>query len=1139
VASSAEAAGRAGVGSVTRDRGQGTVFWVGVLGPLLVRSGDEPVPVPAPKQRVILATLALRAGQVASYDELEEIVWDGAPPAGARVAIRNYVKRLRQILGPVAGRRIVTRDPGYALEADPDEVDALRFTALCSQGSEAIRFDAPPGGGPGAWELLGEAIGLWRGNPLVDVPSNVLITAEVPRLDALRMQAQEWRMDAGLARGLHAELVGELTQLAQDHPWRERFHAQLMLALYRCGRQAEALAAYQRTRRMLVDELGVEPGRELRDLQAGILDADPDLAAPGPALARFLAAPPAPEQAPSGGRAAAGAVSGEANRDEGRARATLPGRAPASGTSASDSHTATSHTATSRTPTGRTPTSRTSTGRTPTSRTLGGRTKAGQAAETTGRRVAGEVAGGGTSEAGVARPGPDRGPAASRAPAAKASPSVGAGSSRPGRAGAPPAEQAPVVPRQLPAGVAHFAGRSAELAELQAWQQDAASADGVANVLVIGGTAGAGKTALAVHWAQHSAGEFPDGQLYVNLRGFDPSGTPVAPGDALRWFLGAFGVTEEQIPDSVEAQSALYRSVLAGKRVLVILDNARDAAQVRPLLPGSRSCLALVTSRTRLPGLVATEGARLVPLDVLTAGEAHELLAGRLGERARAEADAAQQLTEACSRLPLALSIVAARVAARPYLPLADLARELADAQGRLEALDAGDPVASIRAVFSWSCEQLSGPAARMFRLLGLHAGPDVTIAAAASLAGVDRAQATAAVAELADTHLIAEHAPGRYAFHDLLRAYAAYLARTTDGDAERREAVYRVLDHYLHTASAGSRVLNPVRPYITLEAAQAGVVPELLGYASETVAWFEAEHQVLIAAIAQASEGGFYQHAWQLPWAVWLFFDRAGYWHDQVAIQRTAVDAAKRLGDRARQAHAYRDLGAAVGRLGQLAEARDYCRQALDLHRQVGDRLGEARAHNEIAMLAEQQGRIAEALGHAQLALTLYRQEGHEQGLAKMLNGVGWMHAQLGDYEQALAFCEQALSMYRGRGDPLNEAATWDSVGYALLHLGRLDEAISCLRTALSIIDGLRMGYYETTMLVHLGDAYHAAGEVGLARQSWQEALDILEGLNHSDADQVRARLQGDEPPGPGIPTAAAESALGGRLRENHAVGA
>ena len=769
------------------------------------------MPVPAPKQRVILATLALRAGQVASYDELAEIVWDGAPPAGARVAIRNYVKRLRQILGPVAGRRIVTQDPGYALEAEPDEVDALRFTALCSKGGEAIRQDTPSGGGPGAWEILGEAIGLWRGNPLVDVPSNVLLTAEVPRLDALRMQAQEWRMDAGLARGLHAELVGELTQLAQDHPWRERFHAQLMLALYRCGRQAEALAAYQRTRRMLVDELGVEPGRELRDLQAGILDADPGLAAPGPALARFLAAPPAPEPAKPGRTAAAGPP-GEAKQAAGRAPATLPGRAPA--------------------------------GEAP------GRPGTGGLRQ----RARWSQQGRSPDHPRGCRPRPRPGPGEPGSRRRRRPRRRAPGPSRAGRAGAAPAGQAAVVPRQLPAGVAHFAGRTAELAELQAWRHEAASADGAAKVLVIGGTAGAGKTALAVHWAHHSAAEFPDGQLYVNLRGFDPSGTPVAPGDALRWFLGAFGVTEEQMPDSVDAQSALYRSVLAGKQVLVILDNARDAAQVRPLLPGSQTCLAVVTSRARLPGLAATEGARLVPLDVLTAGEAHELLASRLGERARAEADAAQQLTEACSRLPLALSIVAARVAARPYLPLADLARELADAQGRLEALDAGDPVASIRAVFSWSCEQLSAPAARMFRLLGLHAGPDVTVAAAASLAGVDRGQAAAAVAELADAHLIAEHAPGRYAFHDLLRAYAAYLAGTTDSDEERREAVNRVLDHYLHTASAGSRVLNPVRPHIALGPPQPGVVPELLGYAGETLAWFEAERQVLIAAIAQAS---------------------------------------------------------------------------------------------------------------------------------------------------------------------------------------------------------------------------------------------------------------------------------------------
>ena len=335
-----------------------------------------------------------------------------------------------------------------------------------------------------------------------------------------------------------------------------------------------------------MDELGVEPGRELRDLQAGILDADPGLAAPGPALARFLAAPPAPEPGESGLRDAAGQAPSEAEHAAGRGPARLPGPAPAGSASAD--------------------------GR------PGGHASAGQAAEAQVRPMAGGAAAGGAAPGGaapggaaaggaaggtrVARAGTDRGHPGSRAAVAKSSPTVGAGPPRPGRAGAASESQAAVVPRQLPAGVAHFAGRTAELAELQTWQHEAASADGTAKVLVIGGTAGAGKTALVVHWAHHSAGEFPDGQLYVNLRGFDASGTPVTPGDALRWFLGAFGVTEEQIPDSIDAQSALYRSVLAGKRVLVILDNARDAAQVRPLLPGSRSCLALVTSRARLPG---------------------------------------------------------------------------------------------------------------------------------------------------------------------------------------------------------------------------------------------------------------------------------------------------------------------------------------------------------------------------------------------------------------------------------------------------------------------------------------------------------------------------------------------------------
>ena len=1072
------------------------MFWVGVLGPLLVRADGADVVVPAPKQRVILAALALRAGQVASYDELAEFIWDGTPPSGARVAIRNYVKRLRQILGPVAGRRIVTRDPGYALEAEPDEVDALWFTGQCARGGEAVGRGAAATGTEAAWDVLSEALGLWRGSPLVDVPSNGLITAEVPRLDALRMQAQEWRMDAGLAQGRHSELVGELTQLAVDHPWRERFHAQLMLALYRCGRQAEALAAYQRTRRMLVDELGVEPGRELRDLQAGILAGDPGLAAPGPTLASFrvTVSPAEPDESRP-----AGAAKDSAQPPGGPAPVGQPGGAQSRSARA---------------------------GREP-SRTSGpGRPK--------GAGAAGEPR---TGTRGTGR-GALRGAAADTgtAPAGTA-PAGTAAADGPDEGGRPAA--APVVPRQLPAGVARFAGRTAQLAELRAWMQAAGSSDEAVRVLVIGGTAGAGKTALAVHWAHQSAAEFPDGQLYVNLRGFDPSGTPVAAADALRWFLGAFGVTEEQIPDSVDAQAALYRSVLAGKRVLVILDNARDAGQVRPLLPGSPSCLVLVTSRARLPGLAATEGARLLPLDVLTGTEAHELLAGRLGERASAEADAARQLTESCSRLPLALSIVAARAAARPLMPLTELSRELADAQGRLDALDAGDPVASIRAVFSWSCQQLSEPGR-----------PAVPAARAACRPGRDDPGRGQPGRRLTGRGRGGGGRTGRRAPDRRARPGPVRVPRPAPRVRRRPGPHHRpgAAAGRDRAPGAGPLPAHRVRRHPAAQPAPAaaagragrpGVSPEILTCAADAQAWFAAERQVLLAAIGQADEAGLNTYAWQLPWAVWLFFDREGYWHDQVAIQHTAIAAAKRLGDRAAQAHVYRDLSATYNRLGLLAEARDYCTQSLDLHHELGDRLGEARAHNDIMILAEQQGRLAEALGHAQLALALYREEGYEPGQAKMLNGVGYIHAQLGEYQQALEFCEQALSMSRGRVDPLNEGAIWDSVGYVLFHLGRFDEAITHIRTALRTIEGMAGGYYQTTMLVHLGDVYHAVGDLEQARQAWHEALAILEHLHHSDADQVRARLRGELPEVPGsVPAAAAGTGVAG-LTQGHAVGA
>ena len=637
----------------------------------------------------------------------------------------------------------------------------------------------------------------------------------------------------------------------------------------------------------------------------------------------------------------------------------------------------------------------------------------------------------------------------------------------------------------------------------------AGGAGGTVLISAIRGTAGVGKTALAVHWAHQMASKFPDGQLYVNLCGYDPSGAPLAPAEVIRGFLDALAVPAERIPTGPDAQAGLYRSLLAGRRMLIVLDNASEAAQVRPLLPGTASCLVLVTSRNQLTGLAATEGAHRLTLDVLAEDEARDLLAYRLGTgRVTAEPEAVADLMTLCARLPLALNIVAARAAAQPTKTLAMLAAGLSDERGRLDALDTGEPASSLRALFSWSFQKLSKPAARMFRLLGLHAGPDITAAAAASLASLAPNRARAALAELADAHLITEHAPGRYAFHDLLRAYAVDLAAETDSEAERREAVHRVLDHYLHTAYSGTLALNPARPRVPLAVPRPGVTLEAISSPHEALAWFGAERQVLLAAVTQASDTGFDTHAWQLPWTLTLFLDRRGYWHDLVASQHIAIAAAKRLGDRAGLAHAYRDLGWASFHLGAFAEALGYFREALDLHAQLGDRAGQARAHYDMAAAAERLDMLDEALGNAELSLAMIQVEGDDTAVSRALNAVGWLHGRLGKYEEALRCCEQALGLIRGLGDLLNEAATLDSAGYALSHLGRHIEAISYLRTAVGILGGMRAHYLQALVLIHLGDACNLGGELDEGRDAWQDALTILDDLQHPDADQVRAKL-------------------------------
>ncbi|MFI9387458.1 ATP-binding protein [Kutzneria sp. NPDC052558] len=669
----------------------------------------------------------------------------------------------------------------------------------------------------------------------------------------------------------------------------------------------------------------------------------------------------------------------------------------------------------------------------------------------------------------------------------------------------PPVRAAVAVPRQLPAAVAGFTGRADQLKELTGLLDR----DGTAVISTINGTAGVGKTALAVHWSHQIADRFPDGQLYVNLRGFDPSGQPVQPAEAIRGFLDALGVPAQRIPSGLAEQAALYRSQLAGRRMLVVLDNARDTSQVRPLLPGSAPCLTVITSRDTLGGLIVSEGAQAVPLDLMISGEAYDLLAGRLGpERLAAEPQAVADLIELCAHLPLALSVVAARVTLTPTLSLTELAAQLRDVRDRLHALDVGDTSVNLDAVFSWSYRTLSAPAARMFRLLSLHPGPVISVSAAASLVGADRGPARAALSELVRAQLLTEPGAGRFAYHDLLRAYSAGKAAQEETEPQRRVATHRMLDHYLHTAHAATLLLNPPNDRLPLAEPQAGTAVDDLADHEQAWQWLTTERPLFPAAVDHAAAGGFDTHAWQLACSVASFCIRTGHWAQMVATQLVAIAAAERAGDQHGQAWSLRELGRAHIRLRRFPEADAALRQALDLDERLGDLSGQARSHNNLGIASYAQGLYPEALAHDQTAYALFREAGHRPGQADALNAIGWMLTQLGRHAEALRSCTQALELHRAVGSRHGEADTWDSLGRAHHNLGEHEQAVDCYRNALDLYEKLGARHPRADTLIRLGDTHRAAGDLDAAHHFWQRALPILDDLGHADAAVLRARL-------------------------------
>jgi len=665
------------------------------------------------------------------------------------------------------------------------------------------------------------------------------------------------------------------------------------------------------------------------------------------------------------------------------------------------------------------------------------------------------------------------------------------------------------VPRQLPAAVGHLAGRTTELATLDRLADRCRDRAAPAVVVTIDGTAGIGKTTVAVSWAHGAATRFTGGQLYADLDGFNPHGQAVDAGEVLHRFLDALGVAPSRMPDDLAARAALYRSLVAGRRVLVVLDNARDAAQVRPLLPGGPGCMALVTSRRRLTGLVTAEGALPIMLDLLTPAEARQLLVRRIGpDRVAAEPDAVDDIIARCARLPLALAIVAAGAATHPESRLAAFAAQLDSVPGALDGLAAADHDTDLRTVFSWSYRALGPPAARLFRLLGLYPGQEVTPAAAASLAGIPVADVQPLLTELVQAQLATEHRAGRYTSHDLLRGYAVELTESHDTTAERQAALLRLLDHLLHTAIAAATLLEPDRQLIDVEPARAGARVGSFATPEEALAWCTTEQPTLLAAVRRSGDAGSDRHTWQLAWACDPMLQRRGRRQEWATMHQLALVAAERLDDPLARAHAHRGIGRACAGMDRLDDSRVHYRAALDLFTRAGDRVHQAYTYLNLSVVDERQGRQGMALRHTRRAYALFRRAGHHSGQARALNGLGWQYALLGEYDQALASCRRALVLLKQAGDRGGQAHTWDSLGFAHHHLGQYRQAAACYQRALRLIRGLGDRGNEAEILIHLGDTQHAADTPDAARATWQRALEILDQLDHADAEAVRARL-------------------------------
>ena len=999
-----------------------------ILGPLEVLSPDGWTAIGAPKWRSLLACLLIRPSQLVPTDLLIDELWGDNPPNTANNLVSIYVHRLRKVIGDVEGRVLVYRAPGYLLRLAPGDLDMQQFESQVIEGRNALAV----GDLKTAAMLLSDALALWRGPLLADVPPSPLLSTQADRAAELWLAATELRIEADLACGRAAQVVAELRGLVVEHPIRERLWLLLMRALEDAGRRAEALAVYAQAQEVIAAELGVDPGAELQRFHRELLAADASSAASSPTKSRRAAR-----------------TDDEAARHPARdrgadAEVTADAGAPAD----SGAHATVA------------------------------RAAVGVADTAEEEPPAGELAG-------------------TIAIGNFAEPSS-ASATQQDDATDPVPRPLKIRPAQLPTDIGDFTGRKTHVEHLRGLllAGNAASSPGAVRIAVVNGAAGLGKTTLAVHAAHQVRPQFPDGQLYVDLLG--ASSQAASPGEVLARFLRDLGIEGDKVPARDDERAALYRTTLTGRRVLILLDNAKDAAQVRPLLPGSSSCAVLVTTRNRTSDLA---GMRFVDLNVLEDIEALALFSRVVGEeRAAAEPDATAEVLVACAGLPLAIRICAARLAARRQWRIATLAGRLRDQHRRLDELTTGDQ--AVRASFQVSYDSLRTSSrgtdpARAFRLLGLWQGARISLPAAAALLGEPDDNVAEALENLVDVNLLESPGPDWYRFHDLLKVYATERAQAEEPEAARDEAVSRVLGWYLDTAQVAADTVSPQRYQVPRQPTAPGHPPLSFATVESALNWYEDERANIVAATRQAASVGLHETAWRLPPTLTPFFNRRSNWADCVTTHRVAAESALLVSHRPGEAWARMQLGYALARLRD-PEAFGHLEQALAIRQEFGDARGEAQtaiALGEGNLIMY--GANEDALRYLRRAADLLEPMGAISLRSVALNTLGEVYFGLGDLDAAAECYSQACDVDREIGGH-TEGHALHNLGRVYLIQHRLDEAIVSFQEA--IRKHRASGTLDGEAFKHLGQAQAESGSDADAVASLAEALRIFEQIGDKE---------------------------------------